>query len=1805
MLVSFCLLQGFSTARAEDNFLVPASAAGAGGRFLLIERPDPGTIMNAAQADTAPARGSALEDLANDLPLSDYSQNDWNRVREDIEAGRTSKRTYIPEAEIALSTSAPSSPPPEVEFKDSGTSLSVTGRKVISLNYSAKKYLQEQTTVVRPKSLSLFEINQQMQVRMQGKVGQKISVNVDYDDTKIDKQDISVVYQGDPNEVVQNVAFGDIDLSLPATEFVSYNKQLFGIRTDLRTSRFKLTLVGSRTKGLTKTKQYTGNTQFQAVDLLDTNYLRRKYYDVAFRNSQGEAAPGRLPIKAGSEKIYIDQQIPAQVDNITVFGLTATDLDVHTSSYTGRFQLMTPGIDYVMDYVKGVVTFNRTLNPQDAVIMDYENANGSRLVQNSTSSPVNTSGDGLYKLIKTPSDIYISSVAATSEAGYKREIKTYYSIGQTNIVRDDGRGSFTIKVKDQNRNDVGTSLNPPQTYPNNMEVDFEQGIINLMHPFGSPDGTITPDPQIYSASPSPKRIIHVEYYFRFKTFLLEPSIVLQSENVRVDGVKLNRNEDYFIDYESGFITFYYPDRIKKDSKIELTYEVSPFGGLGNQSLVGGRFSYDLSRHLSLGSTLLYQGGIKANSVPNVTDLTNSMMVYEGDTQLKGLNIFGLKANLAGEIAQSKLNPNLNDYALVDNMEGVKQEDSPSFDYNYWFIAANPPGSIVGSANPNAVTWNTEDVKASIINPLATSDASQQVLTVNYDFNVSSEVSIVYPLSATGIDFSQKTSLELVIYGENATTLGPELNIHFGQIDENADGTGGQNFTCASGLSLLNAPKNEDLNCDGQVSSAEDIGWLYSAGGGSKRYGAGNGRLDSEDLNKNGRLDAQDFTGGDFGFVSGSGFTDNTRTTPGPLTTGSNGSNIVDFSGWHTLQTSMPISSTDSYKWSAIKQVRLTLKRTTGGATSGVIKIARLAAVGNTWAVQASTTASDTGTLQALAENNVDNPGYTPIYSAGGDAAAVFNNLYGSVSKQQSDNNSKNLVEQTLSINYDNIYSTSTAYIYRKFTRPIDISQHKQFRFLIKPMPEAVTDTGGIFYLQLGDDLNHFRAEVPMDPLSTGWRLITLDQEDLTGDSVPDVWNGSNYNITVSSKGSPSLQQVSQIVLGVKTAADGSPHSGKVYINEIHVAKPITRVGNARKVEGNFEVPGWMSFGGKYRFMDRGFQTPVSAITNQDSEQNTGYLNFTRLSFFPMNFTAAKQITVTPNTQATGINNLVTSLQQGSVKSLNGTAAGALNIPALPKLGLNYTKNRTDYALMRRRDEKDVYAASLSYPVPVRFFPLPRSLDLNYSLGRSQVNYDAQELRDLYGAPGLVGLFGTDEMTNSYGAKLAFVPWNGSSLNPGYTLQQVREKRTTLSSPDVMENYPKSMQQTVELNSNFRIFKWFNPALNYSVTTMENNNLNVTTVTIVSTSAVFNAGELKTVTRNAQGGVSLTLNANDLVSSNRLLRSMVLSSSYQIQDGDTWQNVEKDYDTRSKLWLRQELRPKSLFARRNSITLRDTVNSTQRWQPFEGFAFKGAAASLNTMAVTNNFTNSVQRDEVTGTISKTVNRTFPDLIVSLSQLEALAHARRWAQNATINVKYSRNTNEVKTISLDESKSYGIDLRFKLLNYADMAMSYNLRTADKNDLRADQLVQSSVHKDATLQATLDYKKFRFTPKIDYVSDVAQAVLGVTSQNTITITPSLLIKTDLQIPKGLKLPFIKNPIAFTNRIVWTTTLSYAIKKSPITIADNTKLFSLTSSADYEMAKNLRMTLNGGLQRLWNKYVKQEDYISYQFGSTLTFQF
>jgi hypothetical protein len=1783
--------------------IVPAAPGRAKNVFRLFERPAAGHILEPL-ASTAAAPGAPS-------PSTEYSLERFQRVRAAVDRGEEpgAEQTALgpgwtaPVVGVDVSTEAPKPPPPEVELPTYGTSLSVTGRKVIGFNYSEKRFVGDQTATGRPTTTNLIEITQQLQLRMQGKVGPKITVNVDYDDTKTNQQDISVVYNGDPAEVVQNVSFGDIDLTLPATEFVSYNKQLFGIRADVKYKGFKATIIASRTKGTTKSKQFLGNGQFVAVDLLDTSYLRRQYYDVTF------GAQGRLPIRTGTERVFLAQQAQVQTtNNVNQQTLTVDDLAVNTSTFTGIFTQLVSGQDYTVNYQKGYIQFRNQLQPQFVVAVDYIDAAGNELtLQSSTNTISGPNGTGRFKLIKTSGDIPIST---TTEAGYNRELKTFYSVGQTSLVRDNGRGNFILKVLDPStRVEVGSALNPPQVYPANINVDFENGIFQLVNPFSASTATPNvPDPNIYAQTPITQRVIHVEYNYRFKTFTLEPNLVVQSELVILDGQKLNRNVDYFIDYEAGFITFFNPDRILTTSEIDITYEVAAFAGATNDTLLGGRVSHDFNEHFAVGSTLLYDAGTKSPTVPQITELAKSLLVYEFDSQVKKVKIGKrLTMTLQGEFAQSRQNLNLNQFALIDNMEGIKQEDSTPLLASSWFIASNPGGT---PTDPTKLTWTSEDAHTLEINPNAQANANdtQKVLDLNYDFTgtpAGQEESIVFPFSLSGVDFSQRTLLEVVMLGDNGSE---PIDFHLGGINEDADGSGGTTLNCANGQVINGAPKTEDTDCTGILTPAKDIGWCYSfpsnAANCAGRFGSGNGILDSEDLNKNGRLDPADFTGGDFGYISNPDLFD--------ATTGSTRT-VLDFGGatWHTFQIPLNISSQTASNWTNIKQIRISVKNGTLPLGPHTLKFAHVGVIGNTWTPGA---AGDPNTAQGGVANeamivspvnSVDNL-YTPIYNAGGDASAVFNDLYGSVSTLQKLNNTSNVSEQALKLGYSNLTPGATVFTKRIFSTAIDMSQHRFFNFLLFGNADANNiDTTGkqVFFLRAGSDQNYFEVQVPLD--FTGWKKISVHQTD-PGNGVTSNWVAGTPGTVIVSTGNPSLQSVGELVAGVyQQSGDARLAStsgqGALYLNEIHVAVPITRVGNAEKLQADFDYAGWGTFGYKLRAIDRNFQTPTSVVSNQDNRTDNLYANFTRLSWMPVTMNASRLVTDTPSSVNTGnLSNLVNLLQQGKVTTWNGAAQANIAYGAYPRVNFGYTRNLITYDLLTREDDKQNYTGTFQYGVHSQSRWLPRTIDANVGRGIYDVRFKSDFAR------AQAGDFDTSERDNIYGGRLTFTPWTGSSFNPQFSRTVATEKRTDYTSGSPIDsNYPKNMHQTMGFTSNFRLRSWFNPQISYTMDTLENNILSVSSITVGLSTFSFNAGDIKTVNRQANGTVSLPIAISDIAPKSRLFHSMNIITGYQLQDGDVWNNVEKQLDTTQDFFVRQSLRPASPAAQRANLTLRDTYNSTQRWSPFESYQIGGRWAPLRTLSISNNYVLSIQRSEVTGTPSKTISKTLPDAVASISQLEKMWHTERWMANTQMNFKYSLRTTENVGATLNTVNSFGTDVRSVILKKFDTSLSYNLALTTNKDLQIDANTQNVHHEDASAQVTFDLRKFRVTPKVDYSRDVTTLGTGIQSQNLTVITPSILTRADLALPAGLRLPGSSRPLLFTNRIIWTTTLSLANRKSPVSPIDNSRLASLNTSADYELAKNLRMTLNGSVQRLWSLFLPAESFYAYTLGTTLTFQF
>ncbi|MCX7641628.1 MAG: hypothetical protein N2Z20_03235 [Elusimicrobiales bacterium] len=1721
------------------------------------------SLSSTSYIDVGDIKSSQPENknIFDDIDYSiDFTQKNWNKFIKKMETGQIVEEKKVEVVQnIDLSTSVPTLGP-QVEFIESGTSLNVTGRKVISINYSGKKYINQQTTNIREQSTSNFDITQQLQVRMQGKIGDRITVNVDYDDTKSDKQDISLIYQGEPQDVVQNISFGDIDLSLPATEFVSYNKQLFGIRADLKSGGLKTTVIGSRTKGQTKTRQFRGNTQFKTVDIPDSSYIRRKYYSIIF-----SSYTSFLPIKPGSEKIYIDQQTPEPVDGILISSITADDLVSSAITYTGKFRLLTRGIDYTIDYNRGEVMFSRNLNPQDVIIIDYQKFNGTWLRDEN--------GSGRMKILKTYNDIYISN---PTEMGWNNEIKTYYSIGQTNIVRDNGFGNFILKIQNLNRQEIGHILNPIQKYPDTIEVDFEQGIIKLKSPFTSDTNPSLPDPQTYSPSPITKRIIHVEYYYRINTFFLEPNIVFNSEIIKIDGKKLIKNQDYYIDYDSGFLTFYNSEDIRPDSLIDIYYEVSPFGS-SDQTLVGGRISYDFSRYVSAGTTLLYQSSSKTSKAPQITDLSSNMLVYDGDINIKDINLLGLRSSVGFEVAGSVLNPNVNGNAIIDNMESSKQEDAVSFDKNYWQIASNPSNEI---SHANSVYWDTIEVNKKDVNPSSPENSKQQVLNIDYDFSISSEVSIVYVFSKTGIDFSKKNSIELTLKGDNNFN-GPIVNIHFGEINEDSDGTGGMTLVCSNGKVVYNAPKTEDINCDGVLSPGEDKGWLYSPSGlGSRKFGENNGRIDTQDLDGNGRLDAGNAgIGGHFGYYGNNYFID--------ISSNNTLTREVNFDSWHNWIFPLIISSSESYKWSNIKVVRFTLRKGTNTPIKGKISLAKLSAVGNSWNVQFSTYATEV--INVYTVNNLDNPNYVPLFNAGGIITSLYNELYGSVKEQKSSTGDSNIVEQALSISFNNWTSTSTSYVYRKFLTPFDISQHKELRFFVYGV---TPNNNANLYIKFGDQHNYFKVSIPVD--FTGWKVITIRQIDSNNDGVADNWVSFDPSIIISTSGNFSLQQIFQIMVGLDIK-DSSSHNVTVYLNDLYLSEPIKKKGTARKVQGNFDIPGFASFGGKHRFIDRMFQTPISAITNQDLEESFGYLTLSKPSFLSTSYTFSKKITNTPNVYNTGNNNLVNLLQQGKVKTEEVTAKGIFNPGIIPKVDLSYSKTRVNYLLIGRNDDKTNYLASTNFSPSMNFFLIPKNVNLFYSYAKNDISYMFLSIlpQDYYNST---------ERVDSYSGKMSFNIFNFLDFSPNYSYSRTYEKRSYyLKTPF---SYPKNIQQLAGFSSSIGIFKWFRPSINYNININENSNISVTTVTVGQSSKFFGIGDIKTINRNANGNITFNISMYDIVPNVKGLRSMVITSNYQLQDGDVWNNVERSFDSKKYFWIRNKLNPKSSLSLRQSATIRDSYSSGIRIQPFEGLNLSGRLKPFNTSSIISNFTYSKQDSYSYNVLTRTRNRVLPDLIFSISQVEDIFLFSKWMRSSLINIKYSNNISEVSGSSRDKTRNFGFDFRFYFMNFMNTSITYNLQTGEKKDLRINQITSYTKRKSFSLQGSFDKNSYRFTPRIDYSNDFARSTLGSVITNTTIINPSLLVRTDIRVPKKFKLPFLQETM-FDNRIIWTTTLNYIFKKSSVAIVDNNRLFTMSSSAEIEASKNLRLSLNASLQRFWHKYLTQEDYISYQLGTNIILQF
>jgi hypothetical protein len=1671
-----------------------------------------------------------------------------------------------------------------------GTTISLTGRKTFGLNYSAKKYKGKKT--VDDRSFSTLNFTQEMQIKLQGKISDRIFVDIDYDDQKEDAQNISVAYRGKGEEFVQSADFGDIELSLPNTEFLSYNKQVFGAKMHLKYGGANLRLIGSQTKGSSKNKQFKGNSVFETVNIRDTQYIRRKYYSLNFEPQYpNNPSSATWTVVSGSETVYLDDH----TNNGYQVAMQAEDFTGSTPIYPGNggdaaFRVLTRGVDYVIDYNRNIIIFNNSLNDTDVVAVDFETTG--------TGAP----GTISKKLIKTSGDRPLQNAA---EVGYRLEIKRYYDIGARQITRDNGQGNFTLKLLEAGGSE--TCANMPSS-----GLPFCKNVIDYDKVFFEISGNFTDDPSIYNTTPSSSknRSFFVQFSSTVRTYFLEPDIVVQSETVKINGATMARNKDYYVDYASGFITFYKDELIGSSSVIDVTYEVAA-GKTGESALLGGRFNYDFTQNISIGATLLNEGGSKPGRAPNVNSLTSNLTVMEADLKAKDVKVMdGVKVSLGVEAAQSKKDENLFGSAIIDNLEETKEEVKASMTYNDWKISSNPSGQ---TSFFDAIKWDSQEIKTLDINrnSAANADSQQTVLTIDYDFSRDDEVSIVFPISAQGADFTQKTLLELLMQGE---LDGPLLNISFGSIDERSDNynspdgpvppgfNAGDVFpTCSKYYAPGNSyyvPKTEDLRCTGQLTAGEDIGWLFvNPDGTYQRYNPfannkynkepqPNGRIDTQDLNGNGILDTTEVVQ-NFGF-GGVG-------TPDLF--GATDANKINFNDWKQVQIEDFRKYYSSADWSAIKQMRITLKKDSSTKLKGTIKIANLSVSGSTWQhPESGATVNDS--LVAFGINNIDNPNtYKPIFNDTGDGGEVFRTLYGSVNDMRS--NANNIKEQSLALNYDFSSVPDTDLSVQHNFSKMDFSQHKQFRFLLYNNDLTSDAT---FYLRIAaDDTNYSEVSIKLDATNANqWRLYSLQLIDTNGDGIPERWeSNSKYPVDWHNEGYLSFNRISTIKAGIRR---GASNSGEVWLDEIYLTDSIVTVGNAYMAEGKIDIENWLEAGGKFTYMDDKFQTPVAVPTKQKNQKEDYYLNFKRIKNLPVNAQYSRSNISTPDVLDYKNSNTVSLLDLGEVNRDSGSVKAQYQNPELPRIGLEYSFNNADYEKLQRSDAGKYYAANIDYS-PKGREPLLKNITAGASLTKNKVNYS----ETILAAPSS-SYYNTDETTQSYNAKLYLQPLKGVSITPSYSLSTADETRRSYDG-SIFRNkhYDKSASQNAGVSAALRLSSWLAPTASYNVSIRENNNLSPLSYNTGGGSYNFDIGEVKSINRASDGNIGLTLNGKEIFASSKLLAGFTISGAYKLEDGDAWENVDDSFNSLDQIWLRSSLGLNAPYTYRSKLTLRDTYSSTLRWAPLGAYELGGKLAPLKTLSVMNNFTKSYQTTEDLGSAYKTESTTLPDLVFFIDNIEKFFGNVGFFNGANLKVKYSATQSETIGAEFKEEDTIGGDLRFMLFNYFDNTFSYTQKTLDKINKTAvgrNEPLEDYLRRDLSAQSSFNYGKIRFTPKFTYLFDTRTQAGDVLVSEVKEIVPSLNIRADFNLPYGLRLPFISRRYLITNRIIWNTNLSYSRRRS-FTVAENRDLYDVNTSFDYEVSKNIRLTVSGAFQSFKHLYIEEESYSAYTVGTVMSVQF
>ncbi len=335
-------------------------------------------------------------------------------------------------------------------FGPGGVQLSSQGTMEISAGMK-RDVTDNPTLPLRARKRNIFNFDQQIQLNLNAKVGDKIDFNVNYDsEATFDyrSKELKLAYRGDDDQIIRHIEAGNVTMST-SNPLIDGGAALFGIKADLQFGKLQVNTLFSRQQSEVKTINSSGGRQITPFSITADNYDENRHFFLSywFRDNYDSATSTlpyvRSPITITRVEVWVTnrQGDYSQVRNIVALA----DLGEHKNIHNPRWQpLGTDEIPYNRGntlYDEMITTYGGIRNirqgeallPGDVVKgTDYEKLESARLLNPSEYSYQPELGYLSLSMPLQPDQV----LAVAFEYSYGGEV---YQVGE--FAADIGEGS--------------------------------------------------------------------------------------------------------------------------------------------------------------------------------------------------------------------------------------------------------------------------------------------------------------------------------------------------------------------------------------------------------------------------------------------------------------------------------------------------------------------------------------------------------------------------------------------------------------------------------------------------------------------------------------------------------------------------------------------------------------------------------------------------------------------------------------------------------------------------------------------------------------------------------------------------------------------------------------------------------------------------------------------------------------------------------------------------------------------------------------------------------------------------------------------------------------------------------------------------------------------------------------------------------------------------------------------------------------------------------------------------------------------